>query len=236
MNNLTPFNLSGFNLSSKSQEEDIEFSMFCYEKYDVTITFSKNTLLNITCSEKIITKNQLTMAIPEDLNLEGFLQVNAKGDTFVLVEMKVENSVQASAYGSEDITENINGSTGIKLSAYVSCNKEVEFLFEEKLHLPNMYGSLDILDSGFVINELLITNFSSIVLGNLISKFNGTLHSGDKLVIDSDKFTVYVNDKNLLKEYSGDWINLSRDVNSLEISSMNNGKLKGKLLFRERFL
>lgn len=234
MNNLKPFNLSSFNISGSQQEEDIDFSMFCYEKYDTTITFSKNTPLITVCSERVQTKTQLTMAIPTSLNLQGTLNIKPKGNIVVIVELEGREEIQAKASIAENISDSFDLKAAFNLSSYLACDKEVEFLFEEDLNFKEISLALDILSSGFSVHESLISNLQSAILRNLVTKLQENCRSGDRIIIDSDVFTAYKNDENILDKYTGDWIYLSRDLESIEING--NGKFKAKLIFRERFL
>lgn len=234
MNNLKPFNLSSFNISGGQQEEDIDFSMFCYERYDTTITFSKNTPLLIVCSERVQTKNQLTMTIPNELNLQATLNAEAKGNIVVVVELEGREEIQAKAFIAENISDSFDLEAAFNLSSYLACDKEVEFSFEEDLNFKEISLALDILSSGFSIHESLISNLQSTILSNLVTKLQENCRPGDRIVIDSDVFTAYKNNENILDKYSGEWIYLSRDLESIEING--NGKFKAKLIFRERFL
>ncbi len=234
MNNLKSFTLSSFNVPGDQQEEDIEFSMFCYERYDTTITFSKNTPLLIICSERFQTKNQLTMAIPNELNLQANLNIKSKGNIVVVIELESREEIQAKAYLAENISDSFDLEGVFNLSSYLACNKEVEFSFEEDVKFKESSLGIDILSSGFSVHESLISNLQSTILRNLVTKLQENCRPGDRITIDSDIFTAYKNDENILDKYSGDWIYLSRDLESIEING--NGKFKAKLIFRERFL
>lgn len=234
MNTLTPFNLTGFNISESNYEEDLEFSMYCYEKYDTMITFSKNTPLQVICNEKVYTNIQLTMAVPERVNLESSLQVKVNGEVFVVISINTSETIEAKGYLAEDIFDTLNLKTNVNTNGYLACDKEVSFDCLSQLMINEAYLSKDIPQKSVLLHENLITNFNSTTLKNLISKVQGRMWAGDQVIINSDRFTVYKNDVNFLHAYSGDWINLSREVESIEIKS--NGKLKGKLITRERFL
>lgn len=234
MNTLTPFNLTGFNISESNYEEDLEFSMYCYEKYDTMITFSKNTPLQVICNEKVYTNIQLTMAVPERVNLESSLQVKANGEVVVVISINASEIIEAKGYLAEDIFDTLNLKTNFNVNGYVACDKEISFDWLNQLMVNPAHVGKDIIYKNILSHENLITNFNSTTLKNLVSKVQGRMWAGDQVIINSDRFTVYKNDTNWLYTYSGDWINLSREVESIEIKS--NGKLKGKLLFRERFL
>lgn len=234
MNNLKPFNISKFNIPSLGDEEDIEISLYCYEKYNTTVTFSKNSLLTISASEKLITKNRVTISIPEDLDLNVILGIRSKLDSYITILGKYHEYLNFSSKLSEDINFKLDLSSDIKLNAYLSSNNNIILNSIENLKLKEAKGSLNITFRDLKLDENLITNFNSEILFNLLTEIDTRLNKGQKLVIDSNNFTAYLDDENVLDKFQGNWINISRDIESIEIKS--NGKIKGKIIFRERFL
>lgn len=59
---------------------------------------------------------------------------------------------------------------------------------------------------------------------------------GGRLVIDSDHYTIYLNNQNAIHAYSGDWIKLSRPFLALEVESGTSGALDVGILYREAYL
>lgn len=234
MNNLKPFNISKFNIPSLSDEEDIEISLYCYEKYNTTVTFSKNSLLTMNASEKLITKNRVTISIPEDLDLNVILGIRSKLDSYITILGKYHEGLNFTSKLSEDINFKLDLNSDIKLNAYLSSNNNIILNSIENLKLKEVKGSLNITFRDLKLDENLITNFNSEILFNLLTEIDTRLNKGQKLVIDSNNFTAYLDSENVLDKFQGNWINISRDIESIEIKS--NGKIKGKIIFRERFL
>lgn len=236
MNNLKPYNLSSFNISQSAHQEDIDLAMYCYEKYQTTITFSKNSIINVTCSEKVVNKTQLALAIDEPINLYATLNLKSNLIAYVVVEVNNNEKIIIDSNVYLNISDKVDSNETIGLRSHGVSNISFDVTFDENININPIDTALDLKMQNCIISENLITNFNSAVLSNLISSINVNLSKGQILEIDSDKFTVYLDDTNILDKFTGDWVNISRDVEAIEVSSLNKGKLKGKLIFRERFL
>ena len=232
MNSLKPFNLSGFNISG-SQNEEVDISIYCYEKYETTINFSKNTLLTVTCNEKLSKNIRLTLSIPENMDLEADLGVIPKLEFFINLESNFKESILSKVKLAENIDFEIDVNNDFKVSCNIGLDSIFDFNLFENLYIRDTSFGKDILIKENINSEELLTNLKSTVLNNWITKVNA---SGKRIEIDSDKYTVYIDEENALDKFQGDWIYLSRDIESIEISSSNNKKIKGKIIFRERFL
>lgn len=232
MNNLKPFNLSGFNVNGYHNEE-VDISIYCYEKYETTINFSKNTLLTVTCNERLSNKIRLTLSMPENIDLKADLGIKSKLEFFINLESDFKESILSNVKPAEDINFEIDVENDFKVSCYAGLNSIFNFNIFENCYIRDSSFGKNILIKNAVNSEELVTNLKSTILNNWITKINS---SGKKIEIDSDKYTVYVDDENALDKFSGDWIYLSREVESIEISSSNNKKIKGKIIFKERFL
>lgn len=232
MNSLKPFNLSGFNISG-SQNEEVDISIYCYEKYETTINFSKNTLLTVTCNEKLSNNIRLTLSIPENMDLEADLGVIPKLEFFINLESDFKEEVLSKVKLVEDISFEIDVNNDFKVSCNVGLDSTFDFNIFENLYIRDTSFGKDVLIKENINSEELLTNLKSTVLNNWITKING---SGKRIEIDSDRYTVYIDEENALDKFQGDWIYLSREIESIEISSSNNKKITGKIIFRERFL
>ncbi|MDD7352003.1 MAG: hypothetical protein PUG84_00940 [Peptoniphilaceae bacterium] len=232
MNNLKPFNLSSFNTSS-FHDEEVEISVYCYEKYEATINFSKNTLLTVTCNERLSNKIRLTLSIPEKMNLKSDLRVIPKLEFFINLKSDFQENILSKVKLAEDINFEIDLENVFKVSCYIGLDFAFSFNTFENVYIKDSSLGKDILIKDTTNSEEILTNLKSTILNNLKTKINS---SGKLIEIDSNNFTVYIDEENALDKFSGDWIYLSREVKSIEISSSNNKKIKGKIIFRERFL
>lgn len=232
MNSLKPFNLSGFNIAG-SQNEEVDISIYCYEKYETTINFSKNTLLTVTCNERLSNNIKLTLSIPENMDLEAELGVIPKLEFFINLESNFKEEILSKVKLAEDINFEIDVNNDFKVSCNIGLDSTFNFNLFENLYIRDISFGKDILIKENINSEELLTNLKSTILNNWVTKINS---SGKRIEIDSDKYTVYIDKENALDKFQGDWIYLSREIESIEISSSNNKKITGKIIFRERFL
>lgn len=63
-----------------------------------------------------------------------------------------------------------------------------------------------------------------------------TIPPGGELRIDSELFTALLDGENVLYAQEGDWINISRDLLRLIVESASGGRLRGQLIYTERYL
>ena len=70
----------------------------------------------------------------------------------------------------------------------------------------------------------------------LTAIINVSIPAGGELRIDSDVFTVFLGQQNILHLYQGDWMNFNRNARSISIEAGNAGNISGDIVYNERFL
>jgi hypothetical protein len=65
---------------------------------------------------------------------------------------------------------------------------------------------------------------------------NFVMQPGSSIVIDSENYTVNLDGVNVIDRYDGDWMEFTRLLRGLEVSSGTSGTLAVSILYRERFL
>ena len=86
------------------------------------------------------------------------------------------------------------------------------------------YGSLTGYVSGIQTKEYTMA-FDSLVIP-----------SGSILVIDMENFTATLDGENVIDLYSGDWFELTRKLQGIDVASGTNGDFDVSVLYRERYL
>lgn len=233
--NLNKFNLSKFNIVGDSGE-DIEFTMFCEEKVDITVTFSLNSSVLMTGTESLKTESKLTMAVPIDDKAHEEVFIEATGQIRVVVDMNCIEALKTTVDAYKNMDMQIDLQEEIRTKSYLSKDIEYAISYNEELQFKELRGNLDILMRSLFLDERLIVNTGSTFIRDDITKINVSLKNGETLEIDSDKFTAFKGENNVLDMYSGEWINISRELESITINSGSGGKLVGRVIVRERFL
>ena len=70
----------------------------------------------------------------------------------------------------------------------------------------------------------------------LTTNINVTIPPGGELRIDSDVFTAFLGQQNIIHLYNGDWINFNRNTRVLSVEAGTGGNLTGDIVYTERFL
>ncbi len=234
MNNLKPYNLSKFNINSDANDS-LEIEMNCYERYNSTVTFSKNTELKIICDENLNNKSNLSMTTPEVINLGVNINFKASLLSFIIIELNTNENINNNIYlsSNSEIKNDFEENFDYKINAATQIDFEVENT-EDLKNISNI--GKNILFKGYIQNEELITNFSGNFIDNKILNIETLIKPGKTLIIDSNNFTVFVNDENVLNSYSGEWINLSREIEGIEISATEGNNITGEVIYKEYYL
>lgn len=234
MNNLKPYNLSKFNINS-DVNDNLEIEMNCYERYSSTITFSKNTELKIVCDENLNNKLNLSMTTPEVINLGVDINFEAKLLSFIVIEFNTNENINNDVYLSSNYE--INNDFAENFNYKINAAAQIDFEIENTEDLKNIANiGKNILFKEYIQNEELITNFSGNFIDNKILNIETLIKPGQTLIIDSNNFTVFIDDENVLNSYSGEWINLSREIESIEISATEGNNITGEVIYKEYYL
>ena len=144
-----------------------------------------------------------------------------------------------------DMTAVINGSLNIMPTYYLKNEMAVEIMANISIYTQNTFN----INTTAIMNDHLciipsiwmyqIANalFSIVPTHTTIMEFRDiVIPPGGKLVIDSDNYTVYLDNEDVIYAYSGEWIKFTRDLAGINITSGTSGILDVNVLYRERFL
>ena len=84
--------------------------------------------------------------------------------------------------------------------------------------------------------EILNSLVSTAVFDTLYISLDVTIPPGGKLVLDSEHFLALLDGENVLDKHSGDWLELSRNVEEIRIEGGGTTNLTATLLYTERYL
>lgn len=108
----------------------------------------------------------------------------------------------------------------------IAAEAELDAKANARIAIFPSYGLLDMLDAAFNAKSVKATQM---VLDIVIPP-------GGKLVIDSDNYTVYLNNQDAIYAYSGEWIKFTRKLQEIEVMSWTSGNLDVSVLYQERYL
>lgn len=90
--------------------------------------------------------------------------------------------------------------------------------------LGTLYGVLDAYFSGLQTKEI-VMDFPTL-----------SIPPGETLVIDSETFTATLNGENVIDQYSGEWLEITRLLKGIGVTSGTSGDIGVSILYRERYL
>lgn len=233
--NLDKYNLSKYNIGGSSSSDEILITMDCHEQLVTTVTFSLNTLIDATGSENLLNNVQATRAIMFGFNLENELGTNIKADLIAVIKTNCLETLNVIVNVFENISGALELEEDLKVDTHLSLNTKFNLTSNERL-MTSVFGGADVVTKSIFLNEALMVGVRTSLLNNSIFNLNITLQPGESVEIDSDLFTAYLLDENVLDQYHGDWVNIDRDSIALNVSSGSGGDLEGILIYRERYL
>lgn len=235
MNNSTHYNLSNFNIYGEDNEE-FDIVINCYEKCDITITFGINSEIKLVCTEKININSNGALSYLENFNLNENINIDTNLNVVVPEEFISYEHLKISSYISQNTNMKLKFDENIKNIFNLQLNSNFNFEFLENIKCDNLNLAENIYMIQRICNEDLYSNISSYILENKSFVVEVTINPGEILNINSSDFTAYLNEKNILEDYSGDWIELSRDLKSIDLNMFLKGKFNANVIFKERYL
>lgn len=235
MNNLKSFNTSKFNIGNEDAENP-EIILNCYEKVDITVNFGKNTELIFTTSEKFNVDPIGSITYIEKFNLEEEIDSKILINSFIVVDLNLDERLNFNLTINEDIYQDFITKEKLKINSYITLNANFENIFEDSINVDNLLIGKDILHDEINVYEGIFTQISSYFLDSKIISANLILPPGKTLIINSDDFTAYLDGENVLDKYNQDWINLSRNVKSIEVFIGEGKNIESYIVYKERYL
>ncbi len=235
MNNLKSFNTSKFNIGNEDSENP-EIILNCYEKFDVTVNFGKNTQITFTTSEKFNVDSIGSITYIEKFNLEEEINSKILSNAYVVLDLNLDEKLNVNLNIKEDIYQNLLTEEKLKIKSYTTLNTNFENIFKDSINIYNLLIGKDILHDEINVYESLLTQISSYFLDSKIVSLDFILPPGKTLILNSDNFTAYLDGENVLDKYNGDWINLSRNVKSIELFTGEGKNIKSYIVYKERYL
>ena len=171
----------------------------------------------------------VTFEYEESLNLDSRYVVASYVEMDVEHELDVKSAIYETIYLTPEFGEDFDGDIYASTDTRIYDND-----FLEDVKINTLIGkSITMSDSG---SESLWINSDSTILNEEISQINVTLRRSEKLTINYEKFKEFLNETNVLYKYDGSWIEISRDTEKIILTSPGNSQIRGKIIYRERFL
>lgn len=161
-----------------------------------------------------------------------FAKVNMSAD--VVTRASLAEALQGAAYARKNTPAVLEAAE--EMSYMVTGSKNVPAPLELKDRLTAAAVGSKNIQADLKVSEVLTAMLEATSQTTERTTLQITIPPGGELRIDSGIFIVLLNGENALHTQSGDWINVSRDLLRLIIESASGGKLRGQLIYTERYL
>lgn len=205
---------------------DINIRMNADARFNCQVGFATDADLFFIANENINGTQTASLGYYEKLTGSEALGCTANAHTGINVKSDMQASLEPDIHWSKII---ING---VLTDDFVVAL--VDNAFEEELEV-NAAG-VAIVSFTESLSEVLGGHMSTSVLTQQIFIANVTIPPGGRLIIDSNLFTMTMNNQNAIHLQKGDWITLDRKTVYLDVSSSTGGRLNGSIIYQGRYL
>lgn len=238
------YNLQKYNVKGSSGE----VQLYLLDEFTDLLGASIYTSLDISVTENLTdfasAKIDLTVGIKSKVDYTDSLSIDATGSPGTILDgefienlsssIRTEKIVYATFGLEEDEDkhkeESIFLNAKLTLSKNVFLNEEYEDGLNQKLKLSkDLYLQ-------FIGTDLLGSKLMANLYDTEHITINITIPPGGVLEIDSENYTVYLNDENVFDSYTGSWAIFDRDTTELTLGVGNGRVISGDILYRERYL
>lgn len=167
------------------------------------------------------------------LAASGFF-ASARMSANVVTDSSMLEALQTIAYGQKDIPGKITSVDVLDASIWGSKNIPERLSPMDRLTVRTA-GSKNV-PAPLKASEILTSMLEATSQTTERTTLQLTIPPGGELRIDSELFIVLLNGENALHTQSGDWINISRNLLRIIVESASGGRLRGQLIYTERYL
>lgn len=227
------------------------------ETVDATSVTAINFLQGFTALEEIKNESIGYIIISLKVNFEEKITADVDGlGTYSLDTIYAENVdcapitaimllagftnteiVTADCYLTDDVNLKTAYEEVVTKDTSISQDVNLSVEFTENI-TGDLYITQDIVLSEVPLNELVTASVSVENIEESICYLDITLAPGQRLIIDSDQYNVYLDNENAVWIQRGDWIDeLSRNTVNMEIiAASGTQNIQASILYTERFL
>lgn len=195
---------------------DISLSMTGTNQIGMDVLLSGGTLVEFSFGEEITSSGIVTSTCIMQFQLDEKLNVKGRSSEDIMIDDPFEEEIYCNTHISEDIA--IGNDFIETFESVVALDKFIDMVTME-------------------LGENLGINTSSIILDETIIPVRCRTSSGRRVTVNSENYTIYYDGKNILDSYgSNRWIEIGRDTEKISVYSNGGMPVKGRLIYKERFL
>lgn len=195
---------------------DISLSMTGTNQVGMKALLSGGTSVEFNFEEELTSSGIVTSTCIMRFQLGEKLSVDGRSSEDIMINDPFEEEIYCDVYASEDIA--FDNDFIETFDSAVALDKFIDMVTME-------------------LGENLGINTCSIILDETIIPVRCRTSSGRRVTVNSENYTIYYDGKNILDSYgSNRWIEIGRDTEKITVYSNNGIPVKGRLIYKERFL
>lgn len=156
------------------------------------------------------------------------------GNSYTVSEETYHTSLNSKIHVTKDIYCDLELDTDFEVIANLAKDSNYSELFSDSLKIETRTTKDIRLNLSFT--DILNTSIMADIFDRNVTTINISIPPNGVLEIDSDNYTVYLNDENVFDTYTGNWIFLDRSVIELIVEVGNNRTVSGNIVYREMYL
>jgi len=114
-----------------------------------------------------------------------------------------------------------------------------DFKLDADINFANVLSENNIgkeFDLEQLFSEIVSTTMNANILETKELILMVNIEPGQTLIIDSEFYTAFLDNQNVLDKHKGDWIEIDREVKNICLDSGTGGEMEAKILYEERWL
>lgn len=210
--------------------------MHCSATVELSVNSYADISLSMTGTNQVGMDALLSCGTPVEFSFEENITSSGTVISTCIMKFQLDEKLGVNGQSSEDIMINDPFEEEMNCKVYVS--EDIAFdndfieAFESGVTLDKFIDMV-----AMEVSENLGINTCSIILDETIIPIRCRTSSGRRVIVNSENYTVYYNGKNILDCYgSNEWIEIGRDTEKITVYSNSGIPVKGRLIYKERFL
>lgn len=232
--NRNGFNSGKFNVPNDSDMQEIPISVYFKDSLRANLSIGVEINDRIVLTDKLSHNSHITIGVPATYELKEQLLNTTHMIVIITIKNSFKENLNSNSYVGKNIYNEEKYNAGMNINAYLGKKMYSKAEIKDILEGEATLGKL--MYSNYYVAEILNVNIDATTLEHESIILDVVLRPGEEIEINSNLFTAYNGDENILHLYDGDWIYLDPDSQELVLRTGNDGKIEAKMLYREGWL
>lgn len=228
------FNLQKFNIKTINEDLVILLSADFKDELISSLYPSIDISANMYVFDSLSSTLDFTIGILSELDLKDSLVSAIFMDTYTPIEIVYKDNLTSECHIEKEGYYNIEFEDSLVSDFILLKNLYFTELFKDESMMKTTGAKELFLNMSY--SDVLSSNIIADIFDTEVTTISITIPAGGILEIDSNNYTVYLNNDNVFDSYSGSWVFLDRGVKELVVGVGNGRTIKGNVIYRERYL